>query len=368
MSYAPDQSPTSPSPFEQASTLAYALHTRYHSHNNLVVPPFGEETGGIVLPVVTTLKFQESPRQRVEVQGNTIDISQRYPELTAAATYVGLWPQGDNGAGTAALYKSKVAFTPAAFGGQLPFRETMNDLFAGLSPIEQTDEADVRGAVPAVPPRLRGTPNSRLIDGNVGYNSVEKTRFWRPALSGEVMVEIAEERIVKITDNTVLSAAKKMISLEVAGEDEQIIPDAGFHTLPEDASLVLDKESGEIRIKNADGTIESPTPPYTLNPLLADLSQTVYERAAEQLEWKDITDHTLRHSRHLSRFYREIGFSPDEAYNAIQEQALQQLVEARQGLKPEPIATIGVVSYLETLRHQDHTGGGHIVTRRYTEL
>ena len=208
MSYSPEHlTDPVPSPFEQASTLAYDMHGRHQSHNTLELPLFPIEENGIVIPIVSALSFDKYPDQDARVRDTNISIYQRYYPLKARATYVGLWPHGDRGTGVAALYNSELTFRPQSYGGTLPLRETMNSLWSGYALIEQTDEVDIRGGRQSPPPHLRGTANTRLTHGNVGFNSVEGVKFWRPALSGEVTVELARDQLLRISDKAIWTAA-----------------------------------------------------------------------------------------------------------------------------------------------------------------
>lgn len=367
MSYTPEQPQNSaPSPFEQASTLAHDLHARHHSHNTLVMEPFGHETGGVVLPVFTSLTYDELPTQGARMDHHDIDVSQRYSALTAQATYVGLWPQGNQGNGAAVLYKSQAVFTPEVFSNRLPFRETINELLQEYNTLATTQDADIKGKdAPTTPPYLKGTQETKLVERNVGYNRVQKTRFWSPTLSGLVETELPYGHIVQITDKTLLSAVPKTISLELPGGDEQKSIEPGFHTLPEDASLTHDSESGEIRFIDARGAVHAPPRQYSFNPLLVDPAKTIYEQAANQLKWSDITGRVL--DNNIKKLYEKAGITRDAAYNAIQDRALKELEKARRGLKSEQLATAGVVTYLQNLQRVDATAGKN-VTRSFTTL
>lgn len=366
MSYSSEQSPNAAStPFEQVSELAYEMHGRYQSHNTLRLPLFDIEENGIVVPVVSALSYEKRPEQDVRVEATDIAVYQRYYPLKVRATYIGLWQHGDRGAGSAALYNSELTFQPQQYGGTLPFRETLNSLLNEHALIEQTDEADIRGRDQNPFPYIRGTANTSLVPGNVGFNSVEGVRFWRPALCGEVEVDLAKDQLLKISDKTIWTAAKKTISLTLPGSDEQTIPDAGYHELTQDAELFLNNETGEVKT-SLDDEIASQHPPYTLNPILSEQSKLIAEQAADQLEWEDVTHMLVMHNR--GRFSKRLELSAGKAYEALHEQAVSHLVKARDGLCYEPLVVAAVLDRLGELRRQDVSDGGYLVTPGYTSL
>lgn len=329
--------------------------------------PFPVEHEGLVLPVMTALTHEgKYPDQDIRIVDTDIAVYQRYYPLKAQATYVGLWPQGAKGAGAAALYHSEVTFLPAPYGGRLPFREAMNTTTAARPLIKHTEAADIRGAEPQHnPARLKGTRETSLNPGDVGFNSVAGTRFWSPALIGEVTVEIEQDQLFKITDRSIFTTSPGIISLEVPGDDEQTIPGEGFHTLPEGAELVLDGKTGELKTTTG-GRKESPNPPYSLNPVLTDQSKFVAEQAPDQLEWEDATD--LLIMRYRSRFSKRLELTTAAAYAALHEQATQKLAQARDGLGYESIAMTAVLGQLQALRDEGLPGDDHLVTPRYVVL
>lgn len=362
MSYTPEQ-PTSsePTPFEQATTLAYDMHRRHQTHNTLELPLISEENG-VVVPVISALRFENYPDHEVRIKDTDIILHQRYPFLSARATYVGLWPDGNRGIGVAALYNSELTFRPEEYGGALPFRETMNNLLTGYELVERTNELDIRERHQHQPSPLMGTSTTTLIPQNVGFNSVEKTRSWQPALSGEVTVELAKNGLVKISDNKIWVSDEKIVSLTLAG-NEQTIPGSGYHTLPQEAELVLDEKTGEVKISQ-EGEITSPTPPNTLNPILAEQSKVIVRQAIDQLEWEDITNaHVMRNRGDLSR---QLNLSAKTACAKLCMQAIHKLTEARKGLGYELLITEAVVDQLKTLRMDDVSCGGYLVTENYT--
>ena len=232
----------------------YLAHQWAGQHNMLGIDsvPAG---AGALLVVNSGVVAHERPDDELQLEQGVLTRSVRFGSLTAYADLVGLWPDGNQGQGDAALYSVRAPFVPQPMTDAMPFTDaamqvveahkgltldTSHHTYAALAHL-----AVAEGEILLAPPlpyhevKVLVTPDSKIRTHTVALVRHRKERDLTLDVSGPVYLELGPRHYVRITpDGMYATPDGKQVRVEATVPADQPAALNQTRTVPMGTRLV----------------------------------------------------------------------------------------------------------------------------------
>jgi hypothetical protein len=282
---------------------------------------------------------------KLSVEDGLLQRHREYPNFTARAYFVGMWPRANE----AALYQVVAPFNAASESGTTDFTSTVLDVFATANippyysqyhPVESapdstllaTSTGDHKTYDRGLDMRVVGRTGATITASQFGIDTIHDQEGLRVALTGPAKLHLPASEFIKVTPNAVLASPDRaqVFDIDIQADPEPpvvskvIVPTGVVPTLDHDGRVVLPGA------KN-DG-YEHDT--YQNNPVIrAEQAQALL---GDQLPLEDITTKFLETAR--GALLERVTLGTALTYDRLATLATEAIAETLRTKAIQPIA------------------------------